>query len=126
MPILLATAGLVRLLIGKSFFEVDERIGFGGKAFAAYCSAIGDCEDTIGAVLTTLGLKASAVHCARRVSTSYGFGSMSCAVTNSCQSVLPPGRASPDCGGTQLRLSSQMALDHITSDIGRCSSTVRC
>jgi lipopolysaccharide/colanic/teichoic acid biosynthesis glycosyltransferase len=31
MPILLATAGLVRLLVGKAVFEVDKRIGFGGK-----------------------------------------------------------------------------------------------
>jgi exopolysaccharide production protein ExoY len=48
MPILLATAGFVRLLIGKSPFEVHERIGFGGKAFAAYhfCSSIGDREDS--------------------------------------------------------------------------------
>jgi len=48
MPILLATAGLVRLLVGKGAIEADQRIGFGGKAFAAYqfYSGIGDHEDT--------------------------------------------------------------------------------
>jgi exopolysaccharide production protein ExoY len=35
-PILLATAGLVRLLVRKSVFVTDECIGFGGKPFVRY------------------------------------------------------------------------------------------
>src|SRR5215831_12778285 len=47
MPILLSTAGLVRLLVGNAVFEVDKRIGFRGKVFATYqfYSGIGDHED---------------------------------------------------------------------------------
>jgi lipopolysaccharide/colanic/teichoic acid biosynthesis glycosyltransferase len=48
MPILLATAGLVRLLVGKAVVEVDKRIGL--KAFAAYqfYSGIGEALKTVG------------------------------------------------------------------------------
>ena len=48
MPILLATAGLVRLLVGRAVFEVDKRIGL--KAFAAYqfYSGIGEALKTVG------------------------------------------------------------------------------
>jgi exopolysaccharide production protein ExoY len=50
-PILLATAGLVRLLIGKSVFVTDEWIGFGGQAFAPYQfrSAIWNYKDASSA-----------------------------------------------------------------------------
>jgi exopolysaccharide production protein ExoY len=53
-PILLATAGLVRLLIGKSILVTDEWIGFGGQAFAPYQfrSAVWNCEDASSAQLS--------------------------------------------------------------------------
>jgi exopolysaccharide production protein ExoY len=35
-PILLATAGLVRLLLGKPVIMAEERIGYEGRAFACY------------------------------------------------------------------------------------------
>ena len=46
-PILLATAGLIRFLIGKSVFVTAEWIGFGGQAFAPYQfrSTVWNCEE---------------------------------------------------------------------------------
>jgi exopolysaccharide production protein ExoY len=35
-PILVATAGLIRLLMGKSVLVIDECVGFGGRVFARY------------------------------------------------------------------------------------------
>ena len=50
-PILLAAAGLIRLLIRKSVLVTDECIGFGGKAFARYqfASAVDQRLDTSSA-----------------------------------------------------------------------------
>jgi lipopolysaccharide/colanic/teichoic acid biosynthesis glycosyltransferase len=52
-PILLATAGLVRLLLRKSFFVTDVCIGFGGNPFVRYqfSSAVDVRVDTSSALL---------------------------------------------------------------------------
>jgi undecaprenyl-phosphate galactose phosphotransferase/putative colanic acid biosynthesis UDP-glucose lipid carrier transferase len=48
-PILLAAAGFIRLLMGKPIITVQERIGFGGRAFASYKfrTSIEDCGDSV-------------------------------------------------------------------------------
>src|SRR5215475_4168503 len=52
-PILLATVGLVRLLIRKSILVTDECIGFGGKTFFRYqfSFAVDERADTSSALL---------------------------------------------------------------------------
>jgi hypothetical protein len=84
LPILLATAGLVRLLVGKAVFEVDKRIGFGVKRLlpnrSILASEIMRIHRRRSGSMDTLGLRASAVHCARQVSTGCRFCSISCAV----------------------------------------------
>jgi exopolysaccharide production protein ExoY len=51
-PILLATAGLVRFLMRKSVFVIDECIGFGGKTFIRYqfSSMVDERADTSSAL----------------------------------------------------------------------------
>src|SRR5262249_52624373 len=48
-PILLATAAFIRLLMGKTIITVQERIGFGGRAFASYIfrTSVEDCADSV-------------------------------------------------------------------------------
>jgi len=52
-PILLATAGLIRLLMRKSVFIADECIGFGGRSFVRYqfASFVDESADTSSALL---------------------------------------------------------------------------
>jgi exopolysaccharide production protein ExoY len=52
-PMLLATAGLIRVLIGKSAIVVKQWIGFGGNAFDAYqfYTTAENCDDTNSASL---------------------------------------------------------------------------
>src|SRR5262249_2695705 len=48
-PILLAAAGFIRMLMGKPSVTVQERIGFGGRAFGCYKfrTSIEDCADSV-------------------------------------------------------------------------------
>ena len=51
-PMLLATAGLIRLMIGKSAIVIKQWVGFGGKVFDGYefRTVIGSCEDRSSAL----------------------------------------------------------------------------
>ena len=51
-PMLLATAGLIRLMIGKSAIVIKQWVGFGGKVFDGYefRTVMGSCEDRSSAL----------------------------------------------------------------------------
>ena len=58
-PMLLATAGLIRLLIGKSAIVVEQWIGFGGRVFDAYqfrTVGINDRPASLGSALQASGM----------------------------------------------------------------------
>jgi lipopolysaccharide/colanic/teichoic acid biosynthesis glycosyltransferase len=51
-PLLLVTAGLIRLMIGRSAIVIKQWIGFGGKVYDGYqfCTVFESCEDRSSAL----------------------------------------------------------------------------